>query len=66
MARKENHGVHYGSQPREIYSSFVGITRTTITHVVGKDVQPAIIRICFLLQVVPDVMLRNEMTRQRV
>ena len=33
------------------------------TRIVSQDVQPAVIRVRFLLQVVPHVMLSDEMTR---
>ena len=41
-------------------------TKSHSTRIVSKGVHPAIVRIGFLLQVVPDVMLSNEMTPQRV
>ena len=42
------------------------VTESDGTRIVSKDVQPAIVRVRFLLQVVPHVMFGDEMTRQRV
>ena len=36
------------------------------THIVSKDVQPAVVRVCFLLQIVPHVVFGDEVTRQRM
>ena len=42
------------------------VTESDGTRIVSKDVQPAVVRVRFLLQVVPHVMFGDEMTRQRV
>jgi len=36
------------------------------TYIISKNVQPSIVRVRLLLQVVPHVMFSNEMTRQWV
>jgi hypothetical protein len=61
-----NRGVHYGNQPRQNSFQLHRNYQMTMTHVISKDVQPTIIRVRFLLQAVPDVMFRNEMTRHRM